>query len=918
MKIKSVLYALLFALVALSCTPGGEIDNPNQNGGGNGTEEPSNPDNPDDPDNPDNPDDPDNPDGPKEPDEPDGPDGPTEPTEPAYIEFGTNYAFASYDGGVESISVDVDPAWEWEITTSGETWFSAERSDNKLLITFSQSADKLERKGTLTVKVGKDENIAEDSIVVWQVGSDTEELIYEVETTEPNQRVIAAPVLTLQNGGKMTADFGDGSQAGTYEGQRVYKDYAEPGLYTIIISGEDIHNLEFSNNDKVCPELKRIISWGKMGYKNAANMCKGCINLESIPADYAGSFSDVGSFVAAFLGCESLKQIPEGLFQYAAKAKKFSNCFRYTTSLSQIPENLFANAPLAEEFYYTFYGAGTNFVVDDAALVINAGNYLSSYPAALEAPIAEGNLRSIPEGLFAHNQNITRFEYIFGATAITSIPERIFAANSIATNYEGVCYACTNLERIPQKLMEKATSATNIKYMFAGCLSLTEIPVAMFENCSEVTNLEALFYLSSNIRSVKRDTFKGLTKVKTIGSVFQGCSSLTDVEEGVFDGLTAVKSFPYCFADCTQLRTIPAGLLRGLSTAYEFESMFANTAITSVPETLFDDVRDYDLANYSYIFAECPNLKTVPAKLFDHVTDVSSDGFSCLFYKSGIETIPAGLFITCTKVPATAFETAFMSCTELKKIEGSIFPETTSVTSMKGLFYNCTKLESIPADLFKPFGTAKLKFSQTFEGCKSLKTVPEELFAANTGITHFAGAFIDCTALESVPENLLASCKNLTYVNKMFLGCTALKSIPENFFAANPKISTFEETFSGCKSLESIPEKLFAAIGTTTTSITFARCFYGCSALKSLPAGLFDTVRRISFINNCFEGCTALTGESPYTMIGEQKIHLYERTQGTDFPRIPSNRTAHEACFIGCTGLSDYDNIPTEWKQKAQ
>ena len=94
---------------------------------------------------------------------------------------------------------------------------------------------------------------------------------------------------------------------------------------------------------------------------------------------------------------------------------------------------------MAEEFYYTFYGAGTNFVVDDAALVINAGNYLSSYPAALEAPIAEGNLRSIPEGLFAHNQNITRFEYIFGATAITSIPERIFAANSIDTNYEGVC-----------------------------------------------------------------------------------------------------------------------------------------------------------------------------------------------------------------------------------------------------------------------------------------------------------------------------------------------------------------------------------------------------------------------------------------------------------------------------------------------
>ena len=94
-----------------------------------------------------------------------------------------------------------------------------------MVVTLSESGDKLERKGTLTLKVGSGENVAEDSIVVWQIGTDTEELIYEVETTTPNQRVIAAPILTLQNGGKMTADFGDGSQPGTYESQRVYKDY---------------------------------------------------------------------------------------------------------------------------------------------------------------------------------------------------------------------------------------------------------------------------------------------------------------------------------------------------------------------------------------------------------------------------------------------------------------------------------------------------------------------------------------------------------------------------------------------------------------------------------------------------------------------------------------------------------------------
>ena len=845
--------------------------------------------------------------------EPVVPSEPEKPTKPAYVELGKSQLFADYNGATQSISVDTYTDLEWEITSTAE-WLTAERDNNKLVVTIDESSDKLERKASITVKVGDGENVAEDAISVWQIGSDTEELIYEVETTEPMQRVIAAPILTYQNGGKMTVDFGDGSEPGTYEGQRVYKDYEKPGVYTIIISGEDIHNLEFAYNDKICPELKHIYSWGKMGYKNAANMCKGCVNLETIPNDVAGSFSEVGSFVAAFLGCEKLKAIPEGLFQHAKEAKKFSNCFRYATSISEIPENLFANNPLAEEFYHTFYGTGTDFVINDEALVINAGNYLNSYPAELEKSIASGNLRSIPEGLFSKCPNATRFEYIFAATAIESIPEKIFAENSAATNYEGVCYACTNLAKIPQNLMKNASAATNIKYMFAGCINLTEVPAAVFENCTEVTNLEALFYMSSGIKSVKKGTFKGLSKVKTIGSVFQGCTSLTDVEEGVFDGLTSAKSFPYCFADCTSLRTIPAGLLRGMTTAYEFESMFARTALESVPAELFDEVRDYDLANYSYLFSECPNLKTVPATLFDHVTDTASDGFNCLFYKSGVETIPAGLFASCTKVPSTAFETTFMGCPELTTIEGSIFPETTSVTSMKGLFFGCPKLESIPADLFKPFGTAKLKFSQTFQDCTSLKTLPAELFAHNTAATHFAGTFIGCTALESVPENLLASCANLAYVNKMFYGCTALKTVPEKFFAGNPKIQTFEETFAECTALETIPEKLFSAIGTTTTSVTFAKCFYGCSALKSLPAGLFDTVRRISFIDYCFADCTSLTGESPYTVIGEEKIHLYERVQGEDFPRVPSNKTAHAGCFSGCIGLSDYANMPDEWK----
>lgn len=233
---------------------------------------------------------------------------------------------------------------------------------------------------------------------------------------------------------------------------------------------------------------------------------------------------------------------------------------------------------------------------------------------------------------------------------------------------------------------------------------------------------------------------------------------------------------------------------------------------------------------------------------------------------------------------------------------------------MRQMFFACPKLVNIPADLFKPFGAAKLNYTNTFTGCISLKTLPEGLFATCTKATHFTGTFTDCTALESLPADLLSACGEVKYVERMFLGCKSLKTLPESLFAGCPNIQTFEETFAECSALETIPEKLFSAIGTTTTSIPFSLCFYGCSSLKSLPAGLFDTVRRINFIEGCFAGCTSLTGESPYTMIGEEKVHLYERVQGTDFPRVPSSKSAYEACFAGCTGLTDYANMPEEWR----
>ncbi len=825
----------------------------------------------------------------------------------AFVVLSTQSVATDDQGGVKQIRVESNPELTWTFTIEEADWFKATSDQKNLYIEVNSNEGGVQRTGYLTIVVGDENNSATVRVRVLQIGSDTEELIYEIEVPEKDYSVTAAPVLTVSTGGSIQVDWGDGSPIDSFESRRGTHTYQEPGLYTITITGE-AKSLRFGKDDSVTTELRNVLSWGKMGYTTAADMCLGCVSLESIPNDVAGSFASVKSFLGAFSCCESLREIPSGLFRYATVARTFEDCFSHSASIREIPAGLFDNCETAEDFSYAFYATGTG--------VVSTSSTLPNFDS-VKALVDKGGLKSLPNGLFAHCPKAKQFDYTFGATAIESIPEDLFSASNQATLFTGAFSACTRLQQIPVGLMRGAVAATDIKYMFAGCCSVKNLPVGMFTENAAVTNLEYIFY-KTGVESLQVGIFEGMPLVKTVGAVFQDCQSLTEVPGNLFQGLTGAKSFRYCFADCTALRSIPADLFAGMSNAYEFTYTFHNTALESVPVNLFQGVRDYSSADFTYMFSECMNLKTLPTGLFDTFTKVTSPGFKNLFTESGIETIPEGLFARCTAV-SSGFESLFENCPELREIQGSIFPETTSVSSIAYLFCNCPKLESIPADLFKPFGTAKLKFTAVFANCQALKEIPEGLFAANSRATQFSETFCDCVSLQSIPADLLASCPDITTVKGLFQGCVLLEEIPETLFANNPAITSFEKTFAECTSLKSIPADLFSAIGTKTSSIKFSSCFAQCSSLETVPVSLFDTVRRINYIDSCFEGCVSLTGESPYTTLvaedgSEKRVHLYERERGDDFPNAPVTESAHEDCFAGCELLTDYNNMPTTWR----
>ena len=206
-------------------------------------------------------------------------------------------------------------------------------------------------------------------------------------------------------------------------------------------------------------------------------------------------------------------------------------------------------------------------------------------------------------------------------------------------------------------------------------------------------------------------------------------------------------------------------------------------------------------------------------------------------------------------------------------------------------------------------------FYFTFYGCSALKSIPENLFANYPEVTAFTATFLRCDGLAEIPENLFANNPKVTDFYGTFENCEALKSIPENLFANCPKVTSFQDTFQDCSALTSIPENLFA----NNLEITsFNGTFYGCTSLTNIPTGLFDNNRKVTSwgsdyddMSGTFKGCSALTGESPYTMIDGQKVHLYERA---DYPEHFTTPTSTYQAFGNCTGLTDYAQIPSDWK----
>jgi len=162
--------------------------------------------------------------------------------------------------------------------------------------------------------------------------------------------------------------------------------------------------------------------------------------------------------------------------------------------------------------------------------------------------------------------------------------------------------------------------------------------------------------------------------------------------------------------------------------------------------------------------------------------------------------------------------------------------DTSSVTNMSKMFYDCYSLVSVPL-----FDTSSVTtMGSMFYNCYSLVSVP--LFNTSS-VTGMYNMFYNCYSLVSVP---LFNTSSVTNMSMMFQGCYSLVSVP---LFNTSSVTDMSMMFQGCYSLVSVP--LF----NTSSVIEMGSMFYNCYSLVSVP--LFNT-SSVTIMSSMFYKCTSL------------------------------------------------------------
>ena len=456
------------------------------------------------------------------------------------------------------------------------------------------------------------------------------------------------------------------------------------------------------------------------------------------------------------------------------------------------------------------------------------------------------NLTSLDLSNF-DTSNVTDMSWMFyECNNLTSLDVSSFDTSEV-TNMFDMFYRCMNLTSLDVSNFN-TSNVTDMRYMFYECNSLTSLNLSNFDT-SNVTGMDEMFAYSTNLTSLDLSNFD-TSKVNDMNEMLYNCSNLVQIKITNSDSSTINK-----FISALPLRINET-----------VGRLITYPVLSTEIDTVATDSKNWDIIDAINIIATytmAAGGDFYPAMgdfVIDDTSDVVNDDGTITRSLGMIDdSLPTSIsfkdktglvslsYLNTSNV--TDMEYMFYNCSNLTSLDLSSF-NTSNVTDMTYMFYKCSNLTSLDVS---NFNTSKVTdMSYMFYTCTNLTSLDLSSFDTSK-VTTMRDMFSYCNKLTSLDLSNFDTSK-VTTMSAMFFECNSLTTIEGLSNFNTSKVNNMEGMFGNCTDLTSLDLSSF-----NTSEVTDMSSMFGnCKKITSLDLSSFDT-SKVTDMRYMFQYCQSLT-----------------------------------------------------------
>ena len=411
-------------------------------------------------------------------------------------------------------------------------------------------------------------------------------------------------------------------------------------------------------------------------------------------ASYMFSYDDYFSRFAKLTSIENLPLLDTS--QVTSMKVMFEGC----NSLTSIDFSHFNTSNVTTMgFMFTSCNSLTSIDLShfDTSNVTNMGNMFSSCRGLTDLDLSHFD-----------TSNVTDMSSMFqDCRKLTTIDLSYFYPSN-ATNMSSMFYRCSGLTSLDLSNFD-TSNVTDMGYMFSESDSLTSLDLSNFDT-SNVTNMTSMFSKCNNLVTIYASDKWNTNKVTSSTKMFYNCTRLKG--DIAFNSNYVDKTYATIHNGYLTAKNVAVPML-----AYEFswftngfESSYdADSYMTSIKKIIFKDSYTPSGNESKSWNADSKNSGAIKCYLSDNTLIVAGNG------SGSIKANPDSSFMFYEIEQEVGF---YDSLTE---IDGLELLDTSGVTSMHDMFYDCWGLTTLDLSNFDTSSVTNMNYM--FFSCKNLTTI---------------------------------------------------------------------------------------------------------------------------------------------------------------------------------------------------